>query len=70
MVGESGNVIDLDESIYDGNRYYTREDLVKYVTTRVKMSEKKFLGNRLLGGRYEELENEVIQVMLDHANGM
>ena len=62
---ETQNIIDLDVS-----PEYTEIDIKTYVENRVREAETLRLGNRLLGGGHQVLEDEVIETILSHANGM
>lgn len=46
------------------------DDMKIFVSTQVKEREKLCLGSRLLRGRYPQLEDELIEVLLDQSQGM
>jgi hypothetical protein len=62
---ELENTVNLDDREKD-----TKWDIDRYITTRIKEAEYRNLGTNLLGGGHHELEDQVIQVMQEHANGM
>lgn len=54
----------------DSHKDLTVEDMKTYVTSQVKERESLRLGRRLLDGRYPELEDTLIEVLIDQAQGM
>jgi hypothetical protein len=69
--------VDLPESFprwekveIDFQRHSTAEDMETYIRTQVEKRRQWRLGKRLLDGRYPELEQRLIQVLSDTANGM
>ncbi len=46
------------------------DDMKNFIKLQVKQREELCLGSRLLQGRYPELEDELIEVLLDQSRGM
>lgn len=54
----------------DSQKDLIMQDIQIYVTSQVKERETLKLGRRLLDGEYPELEDTLIDVLVDHAQGM